>query len=691
MISAYHDGVDPVRDELHLVGRSNIEPYEYFWQSARMDVEAADGHTGMLAWSGWKKIDLPINGELARTKIPQPLKSAETLATTLAADISAAEAARKTATERRDAVKTAADPAAAQKAAVEAEAAAVSAEKTADATRVALAVARDDEDDSRKTIETVRPLTIDGRKYLVWVERDTSAIVFDTETAASEYYAMRVCYSYLDTNGNWSASNTLLSLDGYGADGARRKPANDEERNKLFKRSYMPGLIVMENRKGQRETEPYLVTMLFDSQREPKPGEAMTWVADKDYFLAVRDLLLIDEKRLDGTSKGDTLEKRLVGNWFNLYRDPRVVQHPYIGAKYGLKAPIEKPVVAIDDARIAELRKKFVMITPEKVDVQAELTRDGREIQVTGTFEGEWRSTVMAQRKIESVADIDSVLIDCTIDVRVYPLGRGGMHGGGKTGFICKLQAIVRTESWTNDKIILNSIEITSNTMHSSVRETVNGTSSRDAKSTAIFILEQVVSGLDYRAKSIEIDKTLDDVMKDPGALKEVRPYNHLKDGNAVIAFVAESPTIRCALQAKPVDIDQERAITIPVRAELTRTANAKATGVAATDTTLLADLKSADGEGSQALQSLHALATSETDRAALTAWLPALTDTWRIPARDYYEALRKEGLEYGTSDESALSGSLPFLQSHTGDEPIIPARRSHPIGGRHARQHASR
>ncbi|MDQ0009680.1 hypothetical protein J2T07_001857 [Luteibacter jiangsuensis] len=95
VISAYHDGVDPVRDELHLVGRSNIEPYEYFWQSARMDVEAADGHTGMLAWSGWTKIDLPINGELTRTKIPQPLKSADTLAKTLANDISAAGAARR--------------------------------------------------------------------------------------------------------------------------------------------------------------------------------------------------------------------------------------------------------------------------------------------------------------------------------------------------------------------------------------------------------------------------------------------------------------------------------------------------------------------------------------------------------------------------------------------------------------------
>jgi hypothetical protein len=672
VISAYHDGVDPVRDELHLVGRSNIEPFEYFWQSARMDVEAADGHTGMLAWSGWKKIDLPINGELTRTKIPTPLKSAETLATALTTDISAAGAARKKATELREAAKTAADPTAAQKAAVEAEAAAVDAEETARATKIAYAVARDDEDDSRKAIETVRPLTIDGRKYLVWVERDASAIVFDTETAASEYYAMRVCYSYLDTNGNWSASNTLLKLDGYGTDGTRRKPTNDEERGKLFKRGYMPGLIVMENRKGQRETEPYLVAMLFDSQREPKPGETMAWIADKDYFLAVRDLLLIDEKRLDGTSKGDTLEKRLVGNWFNLYRDPRVVQHPYIGAKYGLKAPDEKPIAKIDDAKLAELREKFVMITPEKLDVRAELTRDGSEIQVMGTFDSEWRSTVTPQRKIISIADIDCVLVDWTINVRAHQLGPGAMPTDVDIVFACKLQAFVRAESWTSDKIVLKSIEITSNNMHAKLLETINGTMTRDAKATAIHILEHIVPGLDYRSKSIAIDKTLDDLMKDPGSLKEVVIHHHFENGAAVLAFIpakdstilSKDLSIPCVLQGKPVNIDQDRAITIPVRAELARTANAKASGVTTTDATLLTDLKSSDGEGPQALQTLHALATTETDRAILAAWLPLLADTWHIPAVDYYEALRKEGLEYGTSDESALSGSLPFLQA---------------------------
>jgi hypothetical protein len=665
VISAYHDGIDPVRDELHLVGRSNIEPYEYFWQSALMNVEAADGHTGMLAWSGWKKIDLPINGELTRTKIPQPPKSAKTLATTLAADISAAEGARTKAAELREAVKAAVDPEAAQKAAVDAEAAALKAEEKVSATRVSLAVARDDEDDSREDIETIRPLTIDGRKYLVWVERDTSAIVFDTETAASDYYAMRVCYSYLDTNGNWSASNTLLNLDGRGTDGMRPKPAAGEEPGNLFKRSYMPGLIVMENRKGQRETEPYLVTMLFDSQL--KADETLAWVADKDYFLAVRDLLLIDEKRLDGTSKGDTLEKRLVRNWFNLYRDPRVVQHPYIGAKHGLKASAEKPAVKIDNARLAELRKKFVMITPEKVDVRAELTRDGSEIQITGSFDSEWRSSTGIRREIESVDDIDSVIIDHVIDVHLL-IDNGLLFADKRytdkgTHVTYKLQAIVKADSWTFSKINFNSIEVTANSLVNSFLPDINGKTFRNTNEAAILLLEYMIPGLNVSTKSLSISAGLHDL---PRSEKFLAIRRYAFTGRAYSASF--EPTngffIPFFLQAKLTNPDQEQKTTIPISAELIRAANAKSSAVTATDATLLADLKSSDGEGPQALQALHALATSGTHRAALTGWLPVLADTWQIPARDYYEALRKEGLEYGVSDGSSLSGSLPFLQA---------------------------
>ncbi|MGF6711457.1 hypothetical protein QFZ41_002421 [Luteibacter sp. W1I16] len=666
VISAYHDGIDPVRDELHLVGRSNIEPYEYFWQSALMNVEAADGHTGMLAWSGWKKIDLPINGELTRTKIPKPPKSSKILATTLVADISAAEGARTKAAELREAVKAAIDPEAAQKAAVEAEAAALKAEEKVSATRVSLAVARDDEDDSREDIETIRPLTIDGRKYLVWVERDTSAIVFDTETAASDYYAMRVCYSYLDTNGNWSASNTLLSLDGRGTDGMRPKPATGEEPGNLFKRSYMPGLIVMENRKGQRETEPYLVTMLFDSQL--KADETLAWVADKDYFLAVRDLLLIDEKRLDGTSKGDTLEKRLVRNWFNLYRDPRVVQHPYIGAKHGLKASAEKPAVKIDDARLAELRKKFVMITPEKVDVRAELTRDGSEIQITGSFDSEWRSSTGTQREIESVDGIDSVIIDHTIDVHLLSKDHNDkVNKDGGTIVAFKLQALVSADSWTRSKVIFSGIEITSNNLAILTHlKDIAGKTFRDANEAAILLLEHMVPGLDVSTKSLSIDANLVDLLRSKDSLKEIKTYlmSWHPSGFFYESLESSSRAIPFVLQGKPVETDQDRPTAIPVSAGLIRAANAKPSGLATTDATLLADLKSSDGEGPQALQALHALATSGTDRAALTAWLPVLADTWHIPARDYYEALRKEGLEYGVSDGSSLSGSLPFLQA---------------------------
>lgn len=646
VLSAYHDGNDPTGDQLHLVGRSNIEPYEYFWQSARMDIKAADGHTGMLAWSGWTKIDLPINGELTRTKIPKPIKSAKDPIAQLRKDTTAADTD----------------------------------EETARATRIALAVARDDEDDSRDAIETIRPLTIDGRKYIVWVERDSSAIVFDNETAASEYYALRVCYSYLDTNDNWSASNTLLVLDGRAANGTRAKPAASAVPDKLFKRSYMPGLIVMENRKGRRETEPYLVVMTFDSEgvRPTDPKEGMTWESGKNYFLAVRDLLLIDEKRLDGTLATNTLENRLVNNWFNLYRDPRVVQHPYIGAKYVLKLPEATTVTSeVQETRLASLREKMFMSGPDSVHLAAELTGDGGEIEITGSFDGGWIAKSTSKREIKTVDDIARVCIDHVIELHVYELSAEKKNKS--LGFIqYSLRAIVDADSWTSNKIVFDEIAVKSKQLDDKeLQLIVYSAASNGSKegisykaNKALGLFEMTFPNLDLKTKSMSVKATLPELLRN-------REFGILRDrpvGRSTYVDTKDKggSTIGVTLEPKPLDTDIQAGRTIPVTAKLIRVGNTESSGSKTSDRTLLPDLRSKDTDmreefGQEGeLEALYTLATSSTvaDRAALVAWLPLLTDTWRIPAQDYYEALRNEGLEYGMSDGSALSGSLPFLQA---------------------------
>jgi hypothetical protein len=680
VISAYHDGIDPTHDELHLIGRSNIEPYEYFWQSARMDVKADDGHTGMLAWSGWKKVDLPINGELTRSTIPRPPASAsgnngspkgsiKAHEAALREQTTAAEAATKTAEDLRKAVDSADDKVAAEKAASDADTTAAAAVEAARATRTAWTVARYDEDDSRDTIETIRPMTIDGRKYVVWVERDSSAIVFDDDNKASEYYVLRVCYSYLDTNNNWSASNTLLTLDGRLADGTRPKPTSGTDKRTLFTRSYLPGLIIMENRKGQRETDPYLVAMLFDSARDANSSTPATWKADEDYFLAVRDLLLIDEKRLDGASKDSALENRLVANWYSLFRDPRVVQHPYIGAKYELKfkegeQTTTETVSARLDALAAKLLEK--MRGTESVNLAATLTGDGRDIEVTGIFDDVWSPKLAPRANIRSVNDIAHISVDHVITIKEFTSYRSTGPRVDKVGDVvaeCVLRASIAADSWDNKTIHFDSIDI-KNTNDHLLGLYADALPHERRASPAVDIIEHLIQGLDISAKSLEINLTLADLLK-----SKILLGKNLLDGTGADIPSPLGGETTLIVDGGPLPISCTlwgpllQELPIPIKAELIRVGTAQQPGTGGSGATALEDLKASyPAMDLKAMETVHALATA--DRTALTAWLPLLTDTWRIPGSDYYEALRNVGLEFGNANDSPLSGELPFLQA---------------------------
>jgi hypothetical protein len=630
IISAYHDGTDPSKDELHLIGRRNIEPYDYFWQSGRMDVKANDEQTGMLAWSGWKKIELPINGTLTRTKIAK--RSVKEL-----------EAALKTKIEGSD-------------------------QKAARAATAALTVARYDEDDSRDSIETIRPLIIDGRKYIVWVERDSTALSFDNETTVSPYYALRVCYSYLDTNGNWSASNTLLTLDGR-TEGKRTKPeglASEPAKvvnlpeSKLFTRSFQPGLIVMENRKGQREADPYLVAMLFDSASGATPEDTSKWTAGKDYFLAVRDLLLIDEKFLDGDKTGSTLEKQLVRNWYSLFRDPRVVQHPYIGAKYELKARDGERATEPAKARIDALNEKLRMGSQHSIGLTAALTRDGTHIEIAGTFGGVWSPKAGPRGEVRTVDDIDLITIDHVIAINKFVVWEGGTnHAAGESAVAeCVLRASITSESWDSEKIQFESIDL--NILKKEELKRYQR-KNEDMSSLVIRIIEHMMPTLDVKAKSLQIKTTLSDLIEKRKLPAQVKAFWVEESETTFLTFQSPGFTefdIPCVLSGALLE-----ECPISMKAELIRVGNTPFSGETASDEAALADLKKRYPTiPSKVTETLHTLAT--TNRATLRAWLPSLTETWRIPAGNYYKALRKEKIEFGTSNELALSGALPFLQA---------------------------
>ena len=402
VVAGYHDGLDPSNDKLHLIGRSNSEPMEYFWRTADMSRKAPDGEPAMIAWGEWEPITLPVVGELVWTNLQKSNVASveatvtdaeatvktkqdthDTAQTTAKASQDIAGAAEATATQKTQALKD-------KESANQAKAALDNAKRALDVAKQKLANARFEADDPRTTIPLLRPLTIDGRPYVVWLERDNSAIVFDKTNASSEFYATRLCFAYRGSDGVWSPSNTLLALDGRTSDGRREEPPTRttvkgicKDRWNLVTREYKPSLIAMENRKGhQRAKDPHLVALLIDATardfipdwlERAKDFDAQTRSANASierynealkrnppalwngilkliplypvktiseqslpYYLVVRDLLLVDNLPID-TSLTRAYERKLVDNWKTLFADPRVLQHPYVGSQHILE------------------------------------------------------------------------------------------------------------------------------------------------------------------------------------------------------------------------------------------------------------------------------------------------------------------------------------------------------------------
>jgi hypothetical protein len=298
-ISAYADGASPLEDTYHFIGKTNVEPVEYYWRTLDLRQRDQAGAPSMLAWGEWEKIALPISGTLAMTPLPStaPLQYIEPDVTST--NEVAAEDPKKTIA------------------------------KAMKATEDALL-----EQDERTQIELIRPVIIAGRRYAVWVEWETTAIAMGPDNKPSEYYPLRVCFTYQQTDGAWSPPNELLRLDGHNSSGVFVTP-NSESVNPFLKtKDYKPGLAVMVNNMGDRINDPWLTVLLFDnaSDSTPKSTDIPALKTGNKYFIVSKDLLLLEHKKLDATLDPKfPIESRLVSNWLRFFRDPRVVQHPYVG------------------------------------------------------------------------------------------------------------------------------------------------------------------------------------------------------------------------------------------------------------------------------------------------------------------------------------------------------------------------
>ncbi|KFF82393.1 Tc toxin subunit A-related protein [Pseudomonas syringae] len=67
VVSGYLDGFDPVSDTYHFIGKTNVEPTEYYWRSLDISQRDNKGQLSPLAWSEWEKIGLPLSGQIVQT------------------------------------------------------------------------------------------------------------------------------------------------------------------------------------------------------------------------------------------------------------------------------------------------------------------------------------------------------------------------------------------------------------------------------------------------------------------------------------------------------------------------------------------------------------------------------------------------------------------------------------------------
>ncbi|MDF9619410.1 Tc toxin subunit A [Pseudomonas entomophila] len=264
VISGYLDGHDPKKDVYHLIARTNSTPVEYYWRTLDISQCDSEGQLRPSAWSEWEKITLAPGGEIVRyeREITSPKKQ----------DVATEDS-------------KAATPA-------------------------------------KAWTELVRPVVIEGRRYVFWVERSTTDLP-DGENPGKSKVGKRkfsVNYSFQQSDESWSTANEIMCLDGW-IDGAWK---TDQARDVNFK----PGLIVIVNKEGPREEDPWLVALLYDTAAT---DASTTLVRNKNYYIEARDLLLIDTQPLE-----DQASTELASLLLKTYATENLVQHTYDGEKQEL-------------------------------------------------------------------------------------------------------------------------------------------------------------------------------------------------------------------------------------------------------------------------------------------------------------------------------------------------------------------
>ncbi|QXI16725.1 Tc toxin subunit A-related protein [Pseudomonas hamedanensis] len=59
VISCYMDGTTPARADYYFVGRQRVQPFQYFWRKAEIELGTTSTVVSPAAWSEWQAVDIP--------------------------------------------------------------------------------------------------------------------------------------------------------------------------------------------------------------------------------------------------------------------------------------------------------------------------------------------------------------------------------------------------------------------------------------------------------------------------------------------------------------------------------------------------------------------------------------------------------------------------------------------------------
>lgn len=182
-------------------------------------------------------------------------------------------------------------------------------------------------DATTHTCDAIRPVVIQGRRYVFWVERGVMEVPDgdNVNKTVAKTRKLTVQYAYQQSDCTWSPGNELLCLDGY-KDG-KWLGRDIKKNNRLKTEDFTPGLIVFVYDDGERAADPWLAAILYDCNKLVKSGQKLKKEdAEKSYFVELRDLLLIDKKIMSNDKTYDLCNTAIL-----THEKTNKIQHKFDG------------------------------------------------------------------------------------------------------------------------------------------------------------------------------------------------------------------------------------------------------------------------------------------------------------------------------------------------------------------------